>query len=805
MERLAITVTGVVQGVGFRPFVFRLASRLHLRGFVRNQTGSVQIEVEGDEQSLAAFVQQLQHDPPPLARIDHVQMQRQPASSEPEPGEPFRIVASAADPISPVFISADMGVCDDCLAELRDPADRRYRYPFLNCTNCGPRLTLIESAPYDRSRTTMAPFPLCDACQAEYDDPTDRRFHAQPTACPACGPRLVLWDAHGQTVHDPAAPGEDPLRQFADAVRQGRIGALKGVGGYHLTCDATQPAAVEELRRRKQRDAKPFALMVRDLAAAKRWCEVDADEAALLESLPRPIVLLRKRPDGSGDEGEDALHVADATAPGNPYLGMMLPSTPLHHLLAAELGDRPLVMTSGNLTDEPIACRDDDAVLRLGGLADLILAHNRPIHVRCDDSVVCMVAGAPLPLRRSRGYAPQPIRLPAAAPVPVLAVGGQLKNVFALARDDQAFLSHHLGDLDHWEAYRAFERDIRLYEQLFTIRPQAIVHDLHPDYASTRYAQRRATDEGLPLIGVQHHHAHLASCMAEHGLQGPVMGVILDGAGYGPDGAVWGGEFLLGDDEQFTRYGHLRYVRQPGGDRAAQEPWRMALSHLVDAGVDTSCLNGAPSEQQQVVRQMIDRGFQAPWTSSTGRLFDAVAALLGLRNISQYEGQAAMELEWLAGQADADGAYPFQLQWDEPSADDTAQRSFTIDTRPLVQALAADLKRPQKPAVMARRFHAAVAAWILAGCEEIRRQSQHQTVVLSGGVFSNRLLTTLATTLLTDAGFRVYRHQRVPPGDGGLCLGQLAIAARRLRRDLCNPEATSSLHATASTTTYGDC
>jgi hydrogenase maturation protein HypF len=750
-ERRTITVEGIVQGVGFRPFVYGLAARLRLGGLVRNQTAGVRIEVEGDAGSLDHFLEELSEKPPPLARIERLSWERQP----PQGDCGFRIDASQAGPAAVVFVGPDVATCDECLAEVLDPADRRYRYPFLNCTNCGPRLTIVTGAPYDRARTTMAAFPMCASCRAEYEDPGNRRFHAQPTACPACGPKLELRDAQGQSIQT-----NDPLAFFADSIRAGWIGALKGLGGYHLACDASNPQAVAELRRRKHRDEKPFALMVPDLAAALELCEIGPAEQALLLSPRRPIVLLRCRP---------GTRIAEGVAPGNPSLGIMLPYTPLHHLLVRDVGSIPLVMTSGNRSDEPIAYEDDDARERLAGIADLFLVHNRPIHVRCDDSVTRVVDGRELPLRRSRGQAPQPVNLPLECSEPILAVGGQLKGTFALGQGRHAFLSHHLGDLDHYDAYRAFMRDIDLYQQLLAVRPERIVHDLHSDYASTCYARQR----GLPLMAVQHHHAHVASCMAEHGLTEPVIGVAFDGTGYGTDAAVWGGEFLVGDYHGFRRVAHLRYVGMPGGDQAIREPWRMAVAHLADAQAQGPLLHRRlPPGALRAVRRMLERHFHAPPTSSVGRLFDAVAALAGVRDRVSYEGQAAMELEWLATGVVAEGDYPLDLieaREGEPT--------FLIDTRPLIHAVAQDATDGIEPAVIARRFHSTMVELIAAVCDRLRKETGLTAVVLSGGVFMNALLTREACTRLQEDGFRVHRHERVPPNDGGLSLGQLAMAA----------------------------
>jgi hydrogenase maturation protein HypF len=758
MERRAIEVRGIVQGVGFRPFVYSLANRLRLSGFVRNQTGSVWIEVEGDPAGLESFLDELARRPPPLAQIEHLSWECRAATGE----QSFRIETSEPDSSTRIFVSPDVATCEDCLAELFDPSNRRYGYPFLNCTNCGPRLTIITGAPYDRPNTTMAAFAMCPACWEEYENPADRRFHAQPTACADCGPRLVACDAAGAPIET-----SDPLASFVAMLRAGKIGALKGLGGFHLVCDATNRSAVAGLRRRKHRDEKPFAIMVADSEAARTHCAVDSAEHTLLTSVRRPIVLLRKR---------STSVIAEGVAPRNPWLGVMLPYTPLHHLLMQAVEGTPLVMTSGNRSDEPIAFQDDDARERLAGIADLFLMHNRPIHVRCDDSVTRIVEGWELPVRRSRGYAPQPVPLPVTCCRPILAVGGQLKVAFALGRDRLAFLSHHMGDLDHYEAYQAFVKDIGLYQELFAIRPELLAHDLHPDYASTVYAQQRAAQEGNLLFSVQHHHAHLASCMAEHGLEEPVIGVTFDGTGYGTDGAVWGGEFLVGDYLNFRRAAHLRYVGMPGGDPAIRQPWRMAVAHLIDAGVANPALTARISPVEvRAIGKMLERTINTPLTSSAGRLFDAVAALAGIRDQVSYEGQAAIELEWLATGVLSDGVYPF----DVVREGNATEPALVVDTRPLVRAVAQDANQGTDQSRIARRFHSTVVEMIAVVCDRIRETTGLGAVALSGGVFLNALLTQEVRARLTAAGFRVYCHRRVLPNDGGLSLGQLTIAARR--------------------------
>ncbi|MBW3542824.1 MAG: carbamoyltransferase HypF [Planctomycetes bacterium] len=821
MERRAIRIGGIVQGVGFRPFVHALATHRQLTGFVCNQGGTVLIEVEGATASLNGFLQELASRPPPLSQIDGLSWERISARGDVQ----FRIQSSTTGLPGERLLPADVAACEACLAELFDPRDRRHRYPFLNCTHCGPRLTIICGAPYDRANTTLTDFELCAKCRAEYENPLDRRFHAQPIACPDCGPQLQLMGAtgglptragavsasqHGWTSHPCHPDAADPLHAFAERLRTGNIGALKGLGGYHLACDARSEAAVGELRRRKARDEKPFAVMVRDLSAARDLCNVSEAEEALLTSRAGPIVLLRKRSNCA---------VADSVAPGNPWLGVMLPYTPLHHLLMP-LVEGPLVMTSGNHSDEPIAIDEPDALGRLSGIADVFLVHNRPIRVRCDDSVTRIVAGAELPVRRSRGYAPQPIPLPVSCPRPILAVGGQLKATFALGIGRQAILSHHLGDLDHYQAARAFERDMALYEELFAVEPEVIAHDLHPDYASTRYALSRgsrvesrepdasvvrnvsgsgpSTLDSRPSSGprlstldsrlpVQHHHAHMASCMAENGLTGPAIGVTFDGTGYGTDGAIWGGEFLVGDYGGFHRAAHFRYVGMPGGERAIQEPWRMAVAHLLDAGCDPDCLRPRPeAPSARTIRTMLQRGVNTPPTSSAGRLFDAVAALAGVRQVSRYEGQAAMELEWRAMQAEPTAAYAFAIEEQPRSREQRVVGPLRdpirliVDTRPLIRAVVDDLTAGVCSEQIARRFHSTIVEIIVAVCTKLRETTALDAVALSGGVFINAILTSETIARLTEAGFRVFRHRLVPPNDGGLSLGQLAIAAHAI-------------------------
>jgi hydrogenase maturation protein HypF len=754
LERHAVFVRGVVQGVGFRPFVHRLATCLELAGWVRNRAGGVVIEVEGTGERLTSFVERLRRECPPLARLEEIDI----APRRPTGDRTFRIEHSdASGRTDERFFAPDVAICEDCLRELFDSSNRRYRYPFINCTHCGPRLTIIRTAPYDRERTTMAAFAMCDACRAEYEDPRDRRFHAQPIACPACGPRLAFCDAEGRAID------VEPLSACRELLVSGQIVAVKGLGGYHLACDASKDVAVRTLRERKHRDEKPFAVMVPDLESARRLCHVSEAEAELLSSRHRPIVLLQRRLDAP---------IARSVAPNNPMVGMMLPYTPLHHLLVREYAG-PIVLTSGNRSDEPIAFDDRDAVERLHCIADGYLTHDRPIHLRCDDSVARVMAGRASVLRRSRGHAPEPIRLSLAFPRRVLALGGHLKNTFALGRCVHAVLSHHLGDLGDYTAYRAFREAVAHYECLFAFKPEVLVHDLHPGYATTEYArERQSRAPGLRLLPVQHHHAHMASCMAENGLAGPVIAVAFDGTGYGTDGSLWGGEFLVGDYRTFRRAAHLRAVPLPGGEHAIREPWRMAVAHLVDCNEDAQrFIASAPPEAIRIVLRMIEKRINAPLTTSAGRLFDAVSALLGVRTRVSFEGQAAMELEWLATTSDASDS----LRGVWASADDDV-----VDTRPIIRAIIGAVSRGESPADIARRFHNTLAEIIVGVTSRVRGATGIPDVVLTGGVFQNALLLHLARTRLTSLGLRVHTHSRVPANDGGLSLGQLAVAAATL-------------------------
>jgi len=791
IRRLSVEIHGAVQGVGFRPFVYRLATEHALSGWVINDTRGVFIEVEGPQPELARFLERLPAEKPPRAIIHRLES----AWLEPTGYEDFEIRHSDDHGAKTVLVLPDIATCDDCLAEVLDPADRRHGYPFTNCTNCGPRFTIIQALPYDRPNTTMRQFIMCPECQAEYENPLDRRFHAQPNACPVCGPRLALWTPAGESQ----AEGDEALQRAAGALRAGQIVALKGLGGFHLMVDARNAEAIERLRQRKPRRDKPFALMARDLDQAKALCAIPPQAEELLSSPESPIVLLQRRA---------RIPVAENVAPGNPTLGVMLPYTPLHHLLLRGL-DFPVIATSGNLTDEPICTDEREAIQRLGHIADLFLVHDRPIARHVDDSVAWVVEGEARLLRRARGYAPLPVLLPHPVPT-ILGVGAHLKNTVALSVDRQVFISQHIGDLETAEALNAFERVITDFLRLYEATPVAIAHDMHPDYLSTRWAQERRLEIGrreisnlqspICLIAVQHHHAHLASCLTENGVEGPALGVTWDGTGLGTDGTVWGGEFLLGDAADFTRVAHLRPFRLPGGDAAIKEPRRIALAILWelygDAALDREDLAPVkalrPAEQRVLV-QMLERGLNAPVTTSAGRLFDAIAALLDLHQQVTFEGQAAMALEFAADPT-AEDAYPFPIMSTRddrrktkdsldqpvsilrPSSFVDGPSPFVLDWEPLVEGVLADLQRGVKPGIIAGRFHNALVEAMLAVSQAVGEQR----VALTGGCFQNRLLTERATQRLSEAGFEVLLHRQVPPNDGGISLGQVAVAAARL-------------------------
>ena len=732
-RRVRARVEGVVQGVGYRPFVYRLAGELGVGGWVLNDSRGVLVEAEGEGAVVDAFVTRLATDAPPLATVERVV----PEDVDPAGDAGFRILESGVGEPD-ALIAADAATCADCLAEVADPADRRHGYPFTNCTNCGPRFTIVTGVPYDRPLTTMAGFEMCAACRAEYHDPGDRRFHAQPTACPQCGPRLSM-----------------EVADVARALDDGQVVALKGLGGYHLACRADHQEAAAALRARKHREDKPFALMAADLDAADELVELTAAERELLTGRERPIVIARRR---------RGARVADAVAPGAPDLGVMLPYTPLHHLLLAAAGG-PLVMTSANVSDEPIAYRDDDARERLAAIADLFVTHDRPIHIRTDDSVVRSTALGPLMVRRARGYVPAGLELPVPAREPITAYGAELKSTICVARGSRAWPSHHIGDLENWETLRSFREAVEHFERVFAVEPHVVAHDLHPEYLSTKEAVDR---DGVRHVAVQHHHAHLAACLAEHGRDGPALGVVYDGTGYGTDGTVWGGELLAGGLAGFERAAHLWPVRLPGGERAIREPWRMACAWLTEIeGGEPAPIAGVDPGRWSQVAALCGSGTASPVTTSAGRLCDAVAALCGVRTGVTYEGQAAIELEALATTAVVDRSAPAPPRQDDGTLDG---RELVVD---VVEALAAG----HDPATVAARFHASFAARTAAAAARAAGERGLETVVLSGGVFQNRLLLEQTAAAVRGHGLQVLRPERLPPNDGGIAYGQAAVVA----------------------------
>ena len=741
--RRRLRVSGIVQGVGFRPFVYGLATDMNLVGFVGNDTDGVFIEVESDAATLDRFVTELEASAPPAARIQRIESGDVQTTSNTS----FKIVASHHAATGTALVSPDLRTCDDCLRELHDPHDRRYGYPFINCTNCGPRFTITERTPYDRPHTTMRPFEMCADCLAEYGDPTDRRFHAQPNACPECGPTV-------RTI----PPSRDPIADTRQRIAAGETVAIKGLGGFHLACDATSDAAIALLRERKGRIDKPFAVMVSDLETARSIAAIDADETHLLTSRERPIVLVAKRTEAA---------VSDLVAPGNGYLGVMLPYTPLHDLLI-EPGD-VWVMTSGNVSEEPIVTDSDDAVDRLGALTGSYLVHDRDIHVPCDDSVIRILDGSEYPIRRSRGYAPFPVPLPFESP-PILATGGELKATFCLASGRDGFMSQHIGDMENLETLDAFTKAVDHFIELFRIEPELIAADLHPGYLSTKWADRR----NLPVVKVQHHHAHIASVMAEHGVLDPVIGFSFDGTGYGTDGTIWGGEILVGDYERFDRVGHLKPTPLPGGDAAVKHPARMALSHLHTAGIAWSKrlppVSALSDADRALLKTQLERGINTIPTTSMGRLFDAIAAIAGVRQTVTYEAQAAIEFESLIDST-AGGTYTFAITEQDGS--------LMIDPSPVLRSVATDVAEGESTGMIAARFHRGVAEVIVATAERVRRRSGLTTVGLSGGVFQNVTLTQATRAALIERDFEVLVHRLVPPNDGGLALGQAVIAAAR--------------------------
>ena len=750
--------------MGFRPFVYNLAKKYNLNGFCQNDSRGVLIEVQGE--LIDRFIEEIKTSPPPLSRIEELTSR---VLVDGEAYKDFIIRESVSHEGNFTFVSPDIATCQDCLKELFDPMDRRYHYPFINCTNCGPRYSITKDIPYDRSKTTMDCFTMCEACENEYHDPANRRFHAQPNACPVCGPQLMLLNNEGLAVQT-----HDPVSTVCTLLQDGKIVAVKGLGGYHLACDALNSKSVSLLRKRKYREDKPFAVMMENIETVNKFCIVDAKEETLLLSTQRPIVLLKKKSDCT---------IPHDIAPDNLYLGVMLPYTPLHHLIIKESG-LPLVMTSGNVSDEPIAYKDTEALERLKGIADYFLVHDRDIFMRCDDSVVKVVEDKETIIRRSRGYAPSPVRLQYSFPKPVLACGAFLKNTFCLARGNHAFLSHHIGDLENTETMNSYETAIEHYKRLFSIEPEVIAYDLHPEYLSTKYALAQRDD--MFKIGVQHHHAHIVSCMAENGIHDKVIGVVFDGLGYGDDGNFWGGEFFIADLSGYERAGHLDYVPMPGGEQAIKEPWRMAISYLYHMyGNDIPMLRlfNTPkfiqekNDTLEILIKMLSRKINSPLTSSVGRLFDGVASLLGLQHSVNFEGQAAVKLESIADEHIVEH-YPFDI---DVSVGARCSVPIIIQWQPVIKHIIEDMHHRIASPVISARFHNSIVEMVVQVCTMLRNSKGINDVVLSGGVFQNNFLFSRLVKKLKLQGFTVYSHKKVPCNDGGLSLGQAVIANERYK------------------------
>jgi hydrogenase maturation protein HypF len=762
--RYHVFIQGIVQGVGFRPFVYQQAAANKLSGFVTNTSQGVELEIEGESESVENFLQTLQNSPPPLARIIGVEIKTIPLVNDSQ----FKIIESQVRDKRSALISPDIATCTDCLRELRDPQDRRYRYPFINCTNCGPRYTIIRDIPYDRPKTTMAAFTMCDECDEEYHSPLNRRFHTQPNACPKCGPQVFLHDEQGLLIDVP-----DSILETARLLKQGRIVAIKGLGGFHLAVEASNEEAVCRLRNRKHREEKPLALMTRNLESLTAFAEFSEEEKDLLESKEHPIALLVKKFPNT---------IAPSVSPANRYFGVMLPYTPLHHLLM-DFGFGALVMTSGNLSEEPICLDNEEAFRRLKGIADFFLVHNRDIYLRSDDSIVQKVSGHLRQMRRSRGFVPVPIFLK--EPVsPILACGAELKNTICLTKDNRAFLSQHIGDLENLETLDFFKLTISHLKRILQIEPEIIAYDLHPDYLSTRYALEQ---NGVRLIGIQHHFAHMVGCMAEHGLQEKAIGLSLDGTGYGLDGRIWGGEILVGDLSSFERRGHFAYLPMPGGAKAINEPWRMAVSYLYQSfgekfwDLSLPFFKGLERTKVETILQMIRQGINSPLTSSCGRLFDGVAALIGLREKVAFEGQAAMELEMVQGK-EGEESYPGEIIEEDGV--------LKIQPQPIIRGVVKDIQQGRSQEQISRKFHLTMIAILTQSCITIRSQSGLEKVVLGGGVFQNRTLLSGMEENLRREGFQVYSKALVPSNDGGIALGQ-AVAAHYMNKKPGNSESRS--------------
>ena len=758
LKRVQYRFYGIVQGVGFRPFVYRLAVHHHLTGFVQNSPEGVTVEVEGSPSVVEAFADHIRRELPPLANITNIET----AALEIQNDLDFKIISSNTQGQADVHITPDAATCPECLTELFDPQNRRYRYPFINCTNCGPRLTIINTVPYDRANTSMACFDLCPQCRGEYQNPADRRFHAEPNACPVCGPRLTLQDGEGKRIE-----ANDPLEAAVNLLLSGHVLAIKGLGGFHLCVDAANNEAVRKLRQRKHREEKPLAIMARDIRVVKRLARISPDEETLLASPQRPIVLLQKTPNRL---------ISGLIAPGAPNLGIMLPYTPLHHLLLEPF--TALVMTSANQVDEPICIGNREALLRLHGIADYFLVHNRDILVRCDDSIAFWASGKPRLMRRSRGFVPQPLPLKQSCPQ-VLALGGELKTAHCILKGNFAFLSPHIGDMETPQARDFFHESLSLMKRITETDPSIIACDLHPAYYSTRAARELPSEK---IIQVQHHHAHIASCMADNQIEGDIIGLAMDGTGYGPDGTAWGGEFLIASETGFKRFGHFQSLLLPGGEKAVREPWRIAASLLKTAyGASWQAKAGhlkvcSDQAQMDLLDKIIDNRIHSPLSSGLGRLFDGVAALMGLRRTVSFEGQAALELEALASGTFA-SPYPFDILRKE-------NEPYRVDTTCVIRAIVDDLTAGRDKADIAASFHATLIDIFAAMAKKMREATGLNRVVLSGGCFQNRILLEGGIDRLTKDGFEVYSHSQVPTNDGGISLGQAVIAAAMIKKGI---------------------
>lgn len=761
-EAVLIVVKGVVQGVGFRPFVYNLAHGWGIGGRVSNSTQGVVVEAEGSQEAIQGFIQDLRGQAPPLSQVEEIEIYPKRWRSL----QGFHIKESLSARKEPTLISPDVATCEECLQDMRNPANRRYRYPFTNCTNCGPRFSIIQGIPYDRPMTTMKAFEMCPQCEAEYSDPANRRFHAQPNACPKCGPWLTLLDRKGGEV-----PTSDPLQAAIELLRKEHILAIRGLGGFHLACDATKDGPVGRLRERKGREAKPLAVMIPELETVKEVCITNQDEEDILKSPQSPILLLRK-------SSHPGFKISQLVAPQNRYLGVMLPYTPLHHLLFEGRKLKALVMTSGNPRGEPIIADNREAIKKLGPVADYFLVHNRPIWNKTDDSVAFSMEGSPSLIRRSRGWAPSPIKIPLSVP-PILACGGNYKNTFCLAKGERAFLSQHIGELDNLETLRFFREALRRFKAWLNIEPQVVAYDLHPNYLSTRFAQ------GLPAevkIGVQHHHAHLASCAAENGWRGKALGVSFDGSGYGPDGTIWGGEFLLFDLKGFQRVAHLSPFPLPGGELSIRRPYRTALGYLLHfLGKEALQLplklwQEFKGGEIEIVAKQVEKGVNSPLTSSAGRLFDVCSALLGLCFYNTYEGRAAVELESLAQGGNAEGVYPLQIRENG--------EKLALEHQGIITGVIEDLLKGEKREKVALRFHRSLVELIIQTCDQLYQRWGEERVFLSGGVFQNRYLLWQTIDGLRKMGLKPFYHHLVSANDGGISLGQAVIAGAKIKQDV---------------------